>query len=197
MTRTRSGLNPGSMLVTYRQLRTSKPAPTSRTIASANSVTTSARRILRVAAPPETLLPLSSPEGRKSRRNAVIAGASPTRIPVRRETARAQPRTRGSRLSHSDAAGWRGRRHGRGECLLRRACANQSRDPGQQDAFGEQLPHDPSGTRAERSTNGHLAGAGDAAREREACDVGRGDQKHEHTAPSSIHNANRDWGPTR
>ena len=44
---TRSGLNPGSMLVTYHQLRTSKPAPTSRTIASANSATTSARRIRR------------------------------------------------------------------------------------------------------------------------------------------------------
>ena len=57
-------------------------------------------------------------------------------------------------------------------------CANQSRDGGEQDAFGEQLPHDPSGTRSERSANRHLARAGDAARQREARDVGGGDQEH-------------------
>jgi hypothetical protein len=54
---------------------------------------------------------------------------------------------------------------------------NQSRDGGEQDAFGEQLSHDPSGTRSERSANGHLARAGDAACQREARDVGSGDQE--------------------
>ena len=38
-------------------------------------------------------------------------------------------------------------------------CANQSRDGGEQDAFGEQLPHDPSGARSKRGANGHLARA--------------------------------------
>ena len=56
-------------------------------------------------------------------------------------------------------------------------CANQSRDGGEQDAFGEQLSHDPSGTRAERRANRHLARAADAARQREARDVGSGDQE--------------------
>ena len=58
----RSGRNPESRLVTFHQLRTNRPAPTRRTMASANSATTSARRIRRVATPPETLLPPSAPE---------------------------------------------------------------------------------------------------------------------------------------
>ena len=57
-------------------------------------------------------------------------------------------------------------------------CANQSRDGSEQDAFGEQLSHDPSSTRSKRRANGHLARAGDAARQREACDVGSGDEEH-------------------
>src|SRR4029453_13212094 len=59
--------------------------------------------------------------------------------------------------------------------------ANQSRDGGEQDAFGEQLSHDPSGTRSKRSAKGHLARAGDAARQREARDVGSGDQEKKKT----------------
>ena len=86
--RTRSGLNPGSTFSTDHRLRISRPAPTSRMIASANSVTTRARRIRRVATPPATPLPPSWPEGRKFRRAMVIAGASPTRIPVRRQRPR-------------------------------------------------------------------------------------------------------------
>ena len=45
-------------------------------------------------------------------------------------------------------------------------------------AFGEQLPHDPSGVRSKRSANGHLARASGVARQREACDVGSGDEEH-------------------
>src|SRR5262249_39360127 len=57
--------------------------------------------------------------------------------------------------------------------------AKQSRDRGEQDAFGEQLSHDPASTCAKRGTKGHLTTASDAAREGEACDVGRSNQKYE------------------
>ena len=57
-------------------------------------------------------------------------------------------------------------------------CANQSRDGGKHDAFGEQLSHDPSGTRSKRRANGHLSRARGAARQRKAGDVGSGDQEH-------------------
>ena len=56
--------------------------------------------------------------------------------------------------------------------------ANHARDGGEHDAFGEQLPHDPSGTRSKRRANGHLARASGAARQREARDVGSGDEEH-------------------
>src|ERR1041385_8822406 len=96
--RTRSGLNPGSIWFTFHQLRTSRPgpagggkinqahdthparaggggggpAPVSRIIASAKPATTSARRIWRVAAPTEALLPPAAAEERKSRRRVAI-----------------------------------------------------------------------------------------------------------------------------
>src|SRR5215471_34119 len=96
--RTRSGVNPGLILFTDNQLGTSKPAPASRTIASAKSAITRARRIRRVATPPETFLPPSAPDGRRSPRNTAQAGNSPTRTPANTETARAQSRTPGARL---------------------------------------------------------------------------------------------------
>ena len=112
-----------------------------------------------MAAPPETLLPPSSPDGRRSRRNVVIAGASPTRIPARRDMAKAQPRTREieahfvqtrqvARAEGTDEANARPRR---AVVPIRPEMAARA------DAFGEQLPHDPSGTRSKRSANGHLA----------------------------------------
>ena len=57
-------------------------------------------------------------------------------------------------------------------------CAHHSRDGGKHDAFGEQLPHDPTGIRSKRRANGHLARARGAARQREAGDVGGGDEEH-------------------
>ena len=73
--RTRSVLNPESMRFKCHQLRTSKPAPASRTAASAKSATTSARRIRRVTAPPETpLLPSSPDEQRSVRRISRLTG---------------------------------------------------------------------------------------------------------------------------
>ena len=41
-------------------------------------------------------------------------------------------------------------------------CADQSRDSRKQDAFGQQLSHDPSSTRSQRSADSHLTRAGDA-----------------------------------
>jgi hypothetical protein len=58
-------------------------------------------------------------------------------------------------------------------------CANQSRNSGEQDAFGEKLSHDSSRTRSKRSANGHLPRPGDATRQRQAGDIGCGDQEHQ------------------
>ena len=167
------------MLVTYHQLRTSRPAPTSRTIASANSATTSARRIRRVAAPPETLLPPSSPEGRRSRRNVVNRGRQ-SHQDSREKRDGQGPAEHAEIEAHFIQTRQVARAEGADEANACQGeqCANQARDGGEQDAFGEQLPHDPSGTRSKRRANGHLARAGDAARQREACDVGSGDEEH-------------------
>ena len=183
--------------LTCHQLRTSRPAPTSRTIASANSATTSARRIPRVAAPPETLLPPSSPEGRKSRRNAVIAGASPTRIPARREMARAQPSTRRSRLTSFR----RGRLPG-AKARMRRMPAKASSVPiSPETAASRTLSVSncrtirpalaPSAARTAISR----ARATLRASERLAT-LAAAMRNTQNTAPPSIHNANRDWDPT-
>ncbi len=56
-------------------------------------------------------------------------------------------------------------------------CADDTRDRGEQHTFGQHLSHDPSGTRSKRRANSHLAKAGDAASQREAGDVGGGDQE--------------------
>jgi hypothetical protein len=57
-------------------------------------------------------------------------------------------------------------------------CAHQSGEAGEQDGLSEELSDDSFGTRSKRSPNGHLARAGDAARQRQARDVGGGDQEH-------------------
>ena len=195
--RTRSGLNPGSMLFTYRQLRTSRPAPTSSTIASANSATTRARRIRRVDVPPETLLPLSSPDGRRSRRNVVIAGASPTRIPARREMARAQPRTRRSRLTSFR----RGKLSGPKARISRMPPKASSVPINPETAASRTLSV--SSCRTIRPAFAPSAARTAISRARAVLraserlvTLAAAMRNTQNTAPPSIHNANRDCGPT-
>ncbi len=148
-------------------------------MASANSATTRPRRILRVASPPETLLPPSSPEGRRFRRNIVIAGANPTRIPVRREIANAQASTRRSRLTSFRRARSPGPR-----ARIRRMPATASSVPRRPDIAASVTLSAIScrtiraATRSKRRSNGQFACAADAARQRQARHVGRGDEEH-------------------
>ena len=69
--------------------------------------------------------------------------------------------------------------------------AHQSGDGGEQDVFGEQLPHDPSGARAKRRASGHLARASERL-----VTLAAAMRNTKNTAPPSNHSANRDWGPT-
>ena len=184
------------MLFTFHQLRTSSPAAVSRTIASANSATTNARRIRRVAAPPETLRPPLSP-GRKSRRRVIIAGARPTRIPARREMASAQPSTRRSRL-----ISFRRARLAGPKARTTRIPADASPVPIRPETAASRTLSvsscrtirpalAPSATRTAISRARLNARASDRL-----ATLAAAISNTQNTAPPSIHNANRDCGPT-
>ena len=179
MESTRSGWNPRSTFSTDHRLRTSRPAPTSRMIAKANSVTTRARRIRRVATPPAMPRAPSWPEGRRVRRIKVIAGAKPIRMAVRRQRPRVQPSDAWIEADFVQA----GQVHGL-LTRMRRMAASAISKPDRPDSKAR-VRLSASSCRtiravagSERRSHGEFPFAADTASQREACDVGGSDEKN-------------------
>ncbi len=110
---------------------------------------------------------------------AIQAGATPKRMPVSSESAKAKPMTRGEGAASMGTF-----------CAPGNASASSMRAPaighaqpgdaaeaGEQNAFGEQLADDAAALRAEGGADGHLRAAAHAADEQQVGDVGAGDEK--------------------
>ena len=156
----------------------------SRTSASETSLMTRRERALLWRNPvPERLL-LSLSVVLRSGREAPMAGKSPKRMPVRRETPRVKRRTRQSRPTAAPFSPMRGRSAGRdGE---QRAHAGVAEDEAEDaageredDAFGEQLADDAGAAGAHGGADGEFTLAAGGADEEEIGDVGAGDEQDE------------------
>ena len=109
----------------------------------------------------------------------VIAGASPTRIPVRRQRAKAaaeHSRIEADLVQTSQVPGLDGQNEA--DARLGYQQPQQARYDGQSQTLGEQLPDDPRTAGSERRSNGDLPFAAGAASQREARDVGSGDEEN-------------------
>ena len=173
------GSNPGLTANSFVKLRVIKPAPTSRTSATATSSTINAfsrRRAPRVAVLANESLRLS----RSSPRDAWSAGSRPKAMPTAIETTVVNARTRASSWNLIEAGK---------TCLGQRRQEPQSRRGGkpakyaaanrQEEAFGEDRPRDLPPSAAERAAHGDLAAPVRQACEEQIGHVGADDQQQE------------------
>ena len=178
-TSTPDGWKPRSAAWSRRKVRSSKPLPTSRISAIAISATTSARRT-RWPSRPAVWRPLSLSTLPSGCREACSAGTSPKQMPVASVTSAANVSTWASMRTERSVT------RSDGTTAVRALDAPQpdqhpkpAAERRQQQAFGEQLLHDPAAPRAEREPHRHLAAASGRPRQQQVRDVRAGDDQHE------------------
>ena len=161
------------------KLRIIKPAPMSKVSDRAISETTSelSRRLR--PDPLDAFRPPALSVSFKTGLAACSAGARPNIAPVTTEINRLKPSTRASIVSLTKLG------NVTGLSLIRKSTTPQSEqysqrasDERQQQAFGQQLSNQPSGSSAERQPDGHFRGASGGSLQLQIGDVGAGHEQH-------------------
>ena len=172
-----SGRKPGSTARTVRKLRSSRPAPSVSTTASATSDTTSAARSRRWPRPDVDPRPDAFSVDWRSGREAASAGTRPMPRPVTSDSAKVKPSTARSGCTSPI----RGMSPGASatSAVMPQSTVRIAMAPpmqGQQQRFDQRLRDQPAPPRAERRAHRHLALARGAAREQQVRQV---DARHQ------------------